>query len=262
MPETATGRGSLAESRLHLARKFFTIVAFVLFSGDTLPATETVLQTTDRLFAARDNVENLRQAIALLEKGIVSTPKDYELFWRLAKYNYYLADQIVEKNDRLKHYDTGVDLAKRAIGIDDNRPEGHFWLAANYGEYAELKGPFRSLWLVRIIRQEFERAFAIDRSFENGSLYLALGELYLRLPWLMGGNHQRGIEFLEEGIKAAPSNADLCLTLAEYYLKDGRLSDARKLAGMVLTLSDPLRSPKELEELRSRSRILQEKLGK
>jgi hypothetical protein len=243
-------------------KRLLFISVLLLLSCGTLPAVEDLIQRTDQLFAARDNVECLRQAITLLEGRLASKPKDFEILWRLAKYNYYLADQMSDKNDKSKHYETGIDLAKRSVGINAQRPEGHFWLAANYGEYAELKGAFKSLWLLRSIRLEFEQAFAIDPGFDKGSLYLALGELFLRLPWLMGGNHQRGLEFLEAGVRKAPSNADLCLTLAEYYLKDGRMSEARKLMEAVLTLSDPLRSPKEMEELRNRSRNLLGKMGK
>jgi len=262
MTEITVGLNPPVRSRLQVMRRFLLISLLLLIRGGSLPAVEDLIQETDQLFVARDDVKCLRQAIAILDQKLASQPKDFEVLWRLAKYNYYLADRVTDKNDKSKYYETGIDLAKTSIGINSQRPEGHFWLAANYGEYAQLKGIFKSLLLLRSIRTELEQAFSIDPGFDNGNLYLALGELSLRLPWLVGGNHQRGLELLDTGVRKAPKNADLSLTLAEYYVKDGRIPEARRLLEVVLTLGDPLRSPKEMEELRIRSRNLLKKTQK
>ena len=259
MLKSIDGEAAAEGPGLEGVKRGFLILLLLFFGGSTRSEEVSLFQKADRLFAARDDPEKLRKAISLLEEGLASKPPDYEILWRLAKYKNYLAGHVSSKDDKSKLYESAIDLAKKAIENNDQRPEGHFWLAANYGEYAELKGPFKSLWLVRTIRQEFERVFEIEPGFDNGNLYLALGEMYLRLPWLMGGNHQRGLELLETGVKTGPTNADLLVTLAEYYLKDNRKSEARKLLETTLTLNDPLRSPRELGELRARSRKLLEK---
>ena len=153
----------------------------------------------------------------------------------------------------------GVEAAKKSVAIDDKRVEGHFWYAANEGEYADLKGALQSLGLVKTIRKEFEAAFAIDPGYENGAIYSALGQIDLNLPRLLGGNERRGIEKLEEGIKVGPNNAELKVTLAEVYQKKGKKEEARKLLESVIAVTDPNRSPNEMEELRTKARGLLDK---
>ena len=214
----------------------------------------------DELFLARDNGESLKQAALLMEQIRVREPANYEAWWRLARLSYYLGDREKDYAKKATLFQSGADAAKRAVALNDKRVEGHFWLAANQGEYADLKGALQSLGLVRTIRREFEAALAINPAYENGAIYSALGQIDLNLPRLVGGNEKRGIERLEDGLKIGPDNAELKVTLAEVYQKKGRIEEARKLVESVLSGSDPLRSPIELEELRTKARGLLEKL--
>lgn len=222
---------------------------FILSSVLSLPVQENPLLRAERLFAARDNIENLKRAVFHLEDLLARDPSNYEALWRIAKYQDYLSDREKDTPKRLRLLEVGIEVAKKAVRIDNNRPEGHFWLAANYGDYAGLKGAFKSLWLIQTIRREFETALKIAPAYENGNVYLALGEMDIRLPRLLGGNDGRGIDMLEKGLKVGPSNAGLKLTLAENYLRIGRKEEARRLLESVLSLHDPARTIMEQKEL-------------
>jgi len=213
----------------------------------------------DQLYAARDNAESLKQALVLMEQFITRESSNYEGWWRLARIRYYSGDREKDQAKKAKLFQAGVDAAKKAVAIDDKRVEGHFWYAANEGEYADLKGALQSLGLVKTIRKEFEAAFAIDPGYENGAIYSALGQIDLNLPRFLGGNEKRGIEKLEEGFKAWSNNAELKVTLAEVYKKKGRNDEAKKLLESVIAVTDPTRSPNEMEELRTKARTLMEK---
>ena len=214
----------------------------------------------DELFTARDNGDALKQAATMMEQVIAKEPSNYEAWWRLARLRYYLGDREKDQTKKTKLFLAGVDAAKKVIALDDKRVEGHFWYAANQGEYADLKGALQSLGLVKTIRREFESALAIDPAYENGAIHSALGQIDLNMPRLLGGNERRGIERLEEGLKVGPNNAELKVTLAEVYEKKRRSAEARKLLESVLAAGDPARSPLEMEELRSKARRLLEKL--
>lgn len=230
-----------------------------------LPVTARALQPgpierADGLFAARDNGDNLKQATLLMEQLTTREPSNYEAWWRLARLRYYLADREKDSSKKSKMLQTGIDAARKAVALDYKRVEGHFWFAANEGEYADLKGALQSLNLVKTIRKEFEAALAINPSYENGAIYSALGQIDLNLPRLLGGNDRRGIERLEEGMKVGPNNAELAVTLAEAYGKKGRRDEARKLLESVLSGNDLARSPAELAELKTKARALLDKL--
>jgi tetratricopeptide (TPR) repeat protein len=237
------------------------LIAFLLFAVFVLSlAQETSIVKADKLFAARDSIESLKQAVLLVEDVTKREPENYEGFWRLARFRYYVADHEKDLAKKGKILQTAMDAGKRAVELDTSRVEGHFWLAAATGEYADLKGALQSLTLVKTVRREFEAALAINPAYENGDIYSALGQIDLNLPKLFGGNERRGLERLEAGLKIGANNSDLKVTLAEYYIKKGRTAEARGLLDGVLSLTDPARSPLEQEDIKTKARGLLEKL--
>lgn len=228
--------------------------------AEARPPQKDPIAHADELFAARDKADNLRQAVQLMEQTTAREPSNYEAWWRLARARYYVADRENDQTKKARLFQSGVDAAKKAIAADATRVEGHFWMGANQGEYADLKGALQSLGLVKTIRREFEAALAINPAYENGAIYSALGQIDLSLPRLLGGNQRRGLERLEAGLKVGPDNAELKVTLAEVYQKKGRRDEARKLLESVLAVTDAARSPMEMEELRTKARGLLEKV--
>ncbi len=213
---------------------------------------ETNLQKADRLYADRDKLESLRQAILLVEKDTTN----YEAMWRLAKFKYYLSDTQTDEKQKIKWLQDGITAAEKAIKLDTLRAEGHFWMGANKGAYAELKGAFSAMGLVKSVRREFETALKIDPAYSKGTTHLALGELLIRLPALMGGSDKKGLLYLEEGLKYGPQNAELKLLLAEQYSKKDKKTEAKKLLEAVLKEDDPLRTPNEQADLRNKAQQL------
>jgi hypothetical protein len=213
-------------------------------------AQETNLQRADSLYADRDKVESLRQAAALVEKEVTN----YEAMWRLAKFKYYLSDHEKDEAAKVKLLQAGIAAAEKAVKLDPARVEGHFWLAANKGEYADMKGGFSALGLVKSVRKEFETALAADPAYQKGSIQVALGEMLIKMPALLGGSDKKGVEYLESGLKYGPQNAELKLLLAEQYAKKNRKDEAKRLLGEILSENDPLRTPLEQEELRNKAR--------
>jgi tetratricopeptide (TPR) repeat protein len=236
-----------------LMKRLAVILTLLLTPCSAAIAQESPFAKSDSLFSLRDNLDSLKQAIAMVEAQRVKEPANFEVVYRVAQYKYYLADREPDKAKRLKLYEAAIEAAKKAVALDANRVEGHFWLAANEGEYADLKGALSALGLVKAVRKAFETALAIDPTYKNGAIYLALGRLDLELPRLFGGNDGRGLARLEAGYQAAPTNAELKMALAETYEKKGRKDDARKLYESIISSSDPVRTPNELAELRAKA---------
>ena len=239
------------------------IISLVVFSAFwPQPGQGDQIAQAERLFAGRDDIGKLERAVSLLEDLAARQPKNYEVLWRLSKYKYYLNDREKDSARKKKLLEAGVDAGKKALEVDASRPEGHFWLGANYGDLAELKGAFSSLSLIKVIRKEFEAALNADAAYENGAAYLALGEMYMSLPGILGGSDRRGLELLEKGVQVAPANSELKLTLAEKYAKNGKKDEARRLLDSVVRDPDPARTARELQEIRERAQALLEGAAK
>ena len=207
----------------------------------------------DRMFVLRDEPANLNRCVELCKQITQEQPQNYEAWWRLAKYEFYFSDIQKSDSDKENALKNGIDAAKKAVTLDPKRVEGHFWLASNDGEYAELKGAFKSMSLIHSIRSEFETAFQINPRYENGAVYQALGELYIRLPGLFGGDDDKGVALLETGVQKAPSNLNLKLTLGEFYIKKKKNDEAQKLLNDVLKADDPMLTENEKRDLRQRA---------
>ena len=210
-------------------KKIISLSLVMLSFALTVKAQDTPFAKVDKLFIERDQIDNLKQAITMMEEVRAKDQANYEALWRLARLKYYLAEQETDSAKKTKLYEAAIDAAKKAVALDGNRVEGHFWLGACDGEYADLKGALSSLGLVKIIRKEFEAALAINPMYENGAAYLALGQMDLSLPRLFGGSDKRGLERLEQGAQAAPTKAQGCLGTLAYRGPGGEDSTAVRM---------------------------------
>lgn len=182
----------------------------------------------DQLYAQRESLERVREAVALMRRARAVDFGNYEAAWRLAKYSYYVGEHGQEEDVRAEAFREGIAAGEAATRIAPNRPEGHFWLGANLSGRGRLQGPLYALASIPDIRREMEAVIRLDEGFMGGSAYLALGQLDLELPELLGGNRERAVENLEKGLRFGEDNAWLRLRLAEAYLNVKRPADARR----------------------------------
>ena len=143
--------------------------------------------------------------------------------------------------------------------MNNDRPEGHFWLGANYGGNAEIS-TLAGLAEIEDIKREMEAVLKIDESFQSGSAYMALGQVYLKAPRILGGDVSKAIEYFEKGLKFGPNNALLRLRLAEAYAEAKRIPDAhRELKVLFESQPSPGYEPEHNDAIRE-ARELEAKL--
>ena len=199
----------------------------------------------------------VRQGLIALRQAQTSNPTDYEIAWRLAKFNYYLGDHTTDDTEQEKAFHDGIEAGKLAVKLDGNRPEGHFWLGANYGGYAKIS-TLAGLTDIDNIKREMEAVIKINEGYEGGSAYLGLGQMYLKAPRIFGGDVDKAIDYLEKGLKVGPNNGLMHLRLAQAYAAANRDNDARQqlkvlfenkpTPGYEPEYSDAVKEGKELEE--------------
>lgn len=189
-------------------------------------AAESIAQA-DELYAQRADVMKVRQGLIALRQAAAEHATNYELAWRVAQYNYYLGSHTADETEQAKAFHDGTEAGKLAVKLNNDRPEGHFWLGANYGGNAEIS-TLAGLAEIEDIKREMEAVLKIDESFQQGSAYMALGQVYLKAPRILGGDVGKAIEYLEKGLKFGPNNAVLRLRLAEAYAEAKRIPDAHR----------------------------------
>jgi len=153
-------------------------------------------------------------------------PRDFEAAWKLARISYWLGSHAPEK-DRRGYLESGMQAARAAIALDPQRPQGHFWLAANMGTLAESFGLRNGLRYRGPVKDELETVLKLDPAFMNGSADRVLGRWYFRVPKLFGGSNKRAEEHLRASLKYDENSTISRFFLAELLIDEDRKPEAR-----------------------------------
>ena len=181
----------------------------------------------DALYADRANLASARKAAELWSAELARDPNRFDAAWKLARIDYWLGRHAAEAEGR-RLFEQGIEAGRKASALQPNRPEGHFWTAANMGELAESYGMRQGIKYRSPIKQELETVLRIDRAFLSGSADRALGRWYARVPRLFGGSRKQAEEHLRASLKYNPNSTLSHLFLAELFLDDGRKDEARR----------------------------------
>lgn len=226
-------------------------------SGSVRSAASTIAEV-DSLYDQRADLMKVRQGIVALRQAQAGG-QNYELAWRLAKFDYFLGDHSPDSAERSKAFTDGIEAGKLAVKLQDGKPEGHFWLGANYGGSAKTS-MLSGLSAFDDIKHEMETVIKLDEGYQDASAYLVLGELYLEAPGLIGGDTQKAIQYLEKGLKLGPDNELLRAQLADAYVAAHRNEDARKQIEAVVAMKPTPGFEAEHDEALAEVRALQEKI--
>ena len=183
-------------------------------------------QDANALYADRANLASATAASALWSEAAKRDPRDFEAAWKLARVSYWLGGHAPEK-DRRGYLDTGMQASRAAIALEPQRPEGHFWLAANMGTLAESFGLRNGLRYRGPVKDELETVLKLDPAFMNGSADRVLGRWYFRVPRLFGGSNKRAEEHLRASLKYDEHSTISRFFLAEVLIDEDRKPEAR-----------------------------------
>lgn len=187
----------------------------------------------DRLYAAREQLASVRQAADIWEARLSANARDFESAWKLARACYWLGGHVPAAEQR-QQFERGIKAATRAVELEPERPEGHFWMAADMGAMAESFGLRAGIRYRGPIKTALETVLRIDPSFQQGSADRALGRWYFKVPRLFGGSKDKAVEHLKRSLGYAPDSTATHYFLAETYLDSDRQDDARRELQLVL----------------------------
>ena len=194
--------------------------------ADAKMAAEKIAEA-EPFYEGREDLNKARTAVTVLRQAHAADYGNYEAAWKLARAAFSVGDRTENESERDDMFREGVEAGKGAVQLQPNKPEGHFWLGANYGGRAE-NSTLSNLSSFQDIKGEMEQVLKLDETYEGYSAYLGLGRLYLQAPKVLGGDVKKAIEYMEKGVKLNPNNTVMRFHLAEAYEVDKRNADAKK----------------------------------
>jgi len=178
----------------------------------------------DALYANRTDLASARRAAAIWQAEIDRNPRDFAAAWKRAKAGYWLGGHESTSDAKDAAYDAGMAAARTAIAAAPDKPEGHFWAAANMGALGENFGLRAGMKYRKPIREELETVLRIDPAFMQGSPDRALGRYYFKVPSLFGGSKSRAEQHLRASLEYNQNS-----TISHYFLAE-LLADQRRTA--------------------------------
>lgn len=212
-------------------------------------------QTADALYADRTNPASARRAATEWSDELARNPQAFDAAWKLARVDYWLGGHAAEAEQR-RFFENGIDVARKAVALQPNRPEGHFWLAANMGTMAESFGLRQGIKYRKPIKEALETVLRLDPAFQQGSADRALGRWYFKVPGLFGGSNKEAEAHLRASLKYNPASTITHFFLAEVLIDERRKDEARAELQKVLDAPlDPEFGPED-QEYKAKARAL------
>jgi tetratricopeptide (TPR) repeat protein len=206
--------------------------------ADAKMATDKLAEA-EPLYEGREDMNKARVAVTTLRQAHSADYGNYEAAWKLARAAFYVGDRTDNETERDSMFKEGIDAGKAAVQLQPNKPDGHFWLGANYGGSAE-HSTLSNLSSFQDIKGEMEAVLKLDEGYQGYSTYLGLGRLYLQAPKMMGGDPAKAVEYLEKGVKLNPTNTLMRYELAAAYETTNRPGEAKKqIDTLMSTTPDP-----------------------
>ena len=206
--------------------------------ADAKMATDKIAEA-EPLYDGREDMTKARTAVTALRQAHAADYGNYEAAWKLARAAFYVGDRTDVDTEQDAMFKEGIDAGKAAVQLQPNKPDGHFWLGANYGGSA-AHSTLSNLSSFQDIKGEMEAVLKIDEGYQGYSAYLGLGRLYLQAPKMLGGDPAKAVEYLEKGVKANPTNTLMRYELAAAYETVGRPAEAKKqIETLMSTTPDP-----------------------
>jgi tetratricopeptide (TPR) repeat protein len=199
-----------------------------IFPLDAYSARQVPSDDPDALYQDRENLASAQKAADIWTARLKANPTDFTSACRLAQARYWLGTNGLPGPQRKGALESGIAVARAAIAIDTNKPDGHFWLAANMGALAESFGLRQGIKYRGQIRDALEMALKLDPAFLQGSADRALGRWYFKVPGLFGGSNKKSEQHIRKSLIYGPNTVISHVFLADTLADMGRKDEARK----------------------------------
>ena len=191
----------------------------IVFVG--LAGQETgLIKELDHNYSLAKSSDDLYTLESLVKKSLKTFPESAKLFWRLARVYFKLGETFTSESEKIYFFSLCMAQTKKTIEINSQSANGYFFNGLCSGTLGQTQGIWSSLGVIEPFKKDMETAINLDPSIEEGGPHRALGNLYLRLPYVLGGDLERSITHFQKAIQLSSEFGENYLGLAEAYIEN------------------------------------------
>ncbi len=197
----------------------YALLGFLVLCWSTWGSQET--------FSEPETPDNLEKELQrLLSAGSAQSNNPVELRHLASLYLDLGYGLYVRQEDKMRAFEEGARLAKKALFYDESSARSHFLYAANLGSATELQGLMQGALAIQELQEHVHRTLELDANYAPA--HHMLGRMYEELPWFLGGDQDAAGDHLKIAVSLDDHYAPGHLDLGRWYLKHGYHEEAEK----------------------------------
>jgi tetratricopeptide (TPR) repeat protein len=165
-------------------------------------------------------------------------------------------EDAVDKTQKMADYQRGLDLASRAVALDEENPDAHFAVFGNKGRILLLEGVGANPISLLQVNGDLERALELNPN--HADALTAKGGLYRQLPWVLGGSLTVAETCLTKAISLDPDAVSARIELAATYREMGQPERGVPLLQKAAAIAERQGKQRQLREARDLMRELED----
>ena len=240
-------------------KKFFkglyVVILLTLFLL-VLTGQATAQSEIDKKYQQAKTLKEFERIAEEIQKILAHEPNQVEWQWRLARSHY----SIAKRNKDTHQFDLCIEHSSRALEINPDSAISYFFRALCRGKQGEIQGIWSSLGIIEPFEEDMKKALELDPAIEDGGPHRALGNLYLELPFFLGGSDDKSVYHFEEAVRQSPDYVENHLGLAQAYYTQNNFALARKSLLTLRRLTDNVADDEDLLNFRTQGQELMKKL--
>lgn len=226
---------------------FLTCTAMVI-AADYLAEADAIYE--------KDSLESIIESMPLYRKAVEENPDSYETNWKMARALREYADlsmqaEVADWKDICKKFaKEGLKFAEVAIKLEPEKVEGNLFYGLSAGTYSDGISILKAIkeGLRTKTEKAFEKAYEIDKMYDDAAPILSLARMWHQLPWPYQ-KEKTSEKYFEEYYQLFPDNPQGLAYYAELLKDRGKKEQAIELADKAAQSGHPYFSKRANELL-------------
>lgn len=221
----------------------FWVAVFLLISWVTVANAENAAEDA-RSGSAQSASAGTAQAAAPGSATELMGPSEGER--QIAEASHYISagELTQDEKKRRESYAKALEHAERAVELLPDNAEAHFLVFGSEGRLAQMDGLATAALKLAALNRQLDEVLRLDPNHANA--LAARGGMMMKLPRLLGGDTDQGLEYLERAVSLDDESVGKRLELAEAYHMVGREKDADRVAEQALDAAEQRKNPGEI----------------